>query len=130
MFPQGSAGRLLGAVLVCLTSLKVVGAVVQAPQRFVQEVSHQATNVAAAQLVIVVVGKPRVFTGGAWLEREGERWSEVGKAWRSDRDGEFVFPNPAGEPVLAMAIPWRDIVQVIHVVSNSFVATRSALFRH
>ena len=130
MFPKGSPGRLLGAVLVCLAALKVVGAVVPAPQRFIQEVSHQATNVAAAQLVTVVVGKPRVFAGGAWLEREGERWSEVGKAWRSDRDGEFVFSDAAGEPVLAMAIPWRDVVQVIHVGSNSIVATRSGLFRH
>ncbi len=130
MLPQDSPGRLFACVLSCLTALKVVGAVVPAPQRFIQEVSHQATNVAAAQLVTVVGGKPRVFAGGAWLEREGERWSEVGKAWRSDRDGEFVFPNPAGEPVLAMAIPWRDVVQVIHVGSNSFVATQSALLRH
>ncbi len=73
MFLQGYPGRLLGTVLVCLTALKVIGAVVPAPQRFIQEISHQTTNVASPQLMAIVGGKPKVFAGGAWLEREGAR---------------------------------------------------------
>ena len=130
MFSKGSPGRLLGAVLVCLAALKVVGAVVPAPQRFIQEVAHHSTNVASLQLVAVVAGKPRVFAGGAWLERDGARWAEISQALRAARDGEFVFSDAAGERVLTAGIPWRDVVQVVHAGSNSFVATRSALLRH
>ena len=130
MFPPGSPRRLFGVVLVCLTALKAGGAVVPAPQRFIQEVSLHKSNVIAAQLVSIADGKPTVFAGGTWLGRSGEGWSEMGKAWRAARDGEFVFPNSAGEPVLAPAIPWRDVVQLLHAGSDSFVATRSALLRH
>lgn len=99
------------------------------PQAFFQEVAHRVTNVSGARLIVVVAGEPMVFAEGTWLERSGENWSEVGKAWRCGKDGSFVFPDSRKNPVVLTNLAWRDVVQVLHAGSNSFVAARGSITR-
>jgi hypothetical protein len=103
------------------------------PQQFEQEYAEGFTTKdglpdGGVQLVEPGSSRtPRVFAGGSWWELSGGRWSEVGKDWRAASAEEFVFPDREGRPV-HVAIPWKDVIQIVHFERTSYVVTAADPF--
>ncbi|HEV8541824.1 MAG TPA: hypothetical protein VGR78_05485, partial [Verrucomicrobiae bacterium] len=142
-FGMGTVFRIVGAkptgLVLLLSAISAVSAhagaaeLTPAPQKFRQEIATRfgpsdGLPPGKAQLIeIDYRGTPRLFTGGRWFEFQDDgKWRELSElAAKSDR--EFVVGDASGA-VLTLALPWRDMLQVLRWKSTVWVATAADPF--
>ncbi|HEV2209190.1 MAG TPA: hypothetical protein VG167_10475 [Verrucomicrobiae bacterium] len=107
-------------------------AVGPAPQEFLQEIARAFTQADGAptgrvQLIeCLAEGTCRAFAGGAWYEVSNGTW-RVNHSLVQAADESFVFPGNQNLRA-QVALPWREVRQVMRRGATTWVATAHACF--
>jgi len=103
-----------------------------APQPFRQEIATAySTNAGLPPTGVAFIERtsaasPRCFADGRWFALDQQRWRELPTLRCASADT-FVFPDAAAKPT-TVALPWRDVRQVLRHGAQTWIATETNLY--